>query len=472
MRKNSLQDAYPGLVKEWDYTRNAPLQPGDVTPGYKKKVWWIKEHHDPISGKSFTFIWEATVKSRVEGAGCPYLAPNPRVFPGFNDLATTHPELAAQWHPTANGDLHPKDVTAGSTRKVIWLLHYVDPDTGKAYDFEWEASINNRSNGAGCPYLVGQAVWPGYNDLATTNPDLAAQWHPFRNKDLKPTQVSANSHRKVWWQYPYDDPITGRHFDFAWEATIYSRVAGKDCPYLAGKKIWVGYNDLRSTHPCLSAQWHPTLNEDLRPEDVTAQSHKSVWWLFPYNDLQSGNYYEFTWKAPIYNRANGEGCPFLTGNAVWVGYNDLETFRPDLALQWHPTRNKDLRPDGVTTGCKRNVWWLLPYDDPTTGKHYDFEWQASVQDRVKGKGCPFLSVAPAVWKGFNDLSTTHPAVASEWHPTKNRRKSPDSVYKYSTKKVWWKCSRCGHEWYATVRSRAFNEIGCPACREIEKRLLH
>ena len=232
------------------------------------------------------------------------------------------------------------------------------------------------------------------------------------------------------------------------------------------------YNDLRSTHPCLSAQWHPTLNEDLRPEDVTAQSHKSVWWLFPYNDLQSGNYYEFTWKAPIYNRANGEGCPFLTGNAVWVGYNDLETFRPDLALQWHPTRNKDLRPDGVTTGCKRNVWWLLPYDDPTTGKHYDFEWQASVQDRVKGKGCPFLSVAPAVWKGFNDLSTTHPAVASEWHPTKNRRKSPDSVYKYSTKKVWWKCSRCGHEWYATVRSRAFNEIGCPACREIEKRPLH
>ncbi len=35
-------------------------------------------------------------------------------------LVETHPELAAQWHKDKNGSLTPRDVTAGSRRKV-WI---------------------------------------------------------------------------------------------------------------------------------------------------------------------------------------------------------------------------------------------------------------------------------------------------------------------------------------------------------------
>ena len=67
----------------------------------------------------------------------------------------------------------------------------------------------------------------GQNDLATVNPDLAAEWHPTKNNCLLPTQVTAGSNRKVWWKG------TCGH---EWEAAIYSRAAGKGCPYCHGKK--------------------------------------------------------------------------------------------------------------------------------------------------------------------------------------------------------------------------------------------
>ena len=51
----------------------------------------------------------------------------------------------------------------------------------------------------------------------------------------------------------------------------------------------------------------------------------------------------------------------------------LEEYAPDLAKQWHPTKNGDLKPMDVTYGSKKKVWWYLPYDDPKTKKHFDFE---------------------------------------------------------------------------------------------------
>ena len=50
------------------------------------------------------------------------------------------------------------------------------------------------------------------------------------------------------------------------------------------------------------------------------------------------------------------------------GINDLETTCPDLAKEWHPTKNGDLKPTDVTSGTDKKGWWYLPYDDPVTGK--------------------------------------------------------------------------------------------------------
>ena len=231
-------------------------------------------------------------------------------------LAEAHPELAAQWHPTKNGKLTPEMVTCGSSKKVSWLLPYDDPETGKHFNFEWDAKIANRVKGSGCPYLFGRRVWPGYNDLATKRPDLAKEWHPTENGDLTPEIVVYGSNRAATWLLPYDDPETGKHFDFVWKALIVERVKGEGCPFLCGQAVWPGYNDLATKYPDLAAQWHPTKNGNLTPDMVTSGSHIKAWWLISHYDPATGKNFDFEWEAVICFRAIGEGCPFLCGQAV------------------------------------------------------------------------------------------------------------------------------------------------------------
>lgn len=475
----SLAEARPDLAKEWNYEKNGDLRPEDVSCGSNKKVWWKLPYDVPddypvehLRGKHFEFEWEATIYSRNDGRNCPYLK-GKAICPGFNDLATTNPELAAQWHPTKNGDLRPSQVAANSNRKVWWICPYDDTNTGKHFDFEWQALISDRNSGSDCPYLNGQAVWAGFNDLETTNPELAAQWHPTKNKNLKPTQVTANSSNKIWWICPYDDPKTKKHFDFEWESIIANRNSGIGCPYLSGKAVWSGFNDLATTNPELAAQWHPTKNGNLKPTQVTANSQKKVWWLLLYDDPDTGKHFDFEWQAIIKNRNKGNDCVYLTGKAVLEGFNDLTTINPELAAQWHPTKNGDLKPTQFIASSEKKVWWLLPYDDPNTGKHFDFEWQALISNRNSGNDCPYLN-GKAVWPGFNDLATINPELAAQWHPTKNGDLKPTQITAGSRKKVWWllsydvpmdypvKALRGRHfdfEWQAVVNSRKNN--GCP-----------
>ena len=80
----------------------------------------------------------------MEGVGCPYCS-NRRVLAGFNDLATTHPDLAAEWHPHRNGDLRPDAVTAGFRGKVWWRCER---------DHEWEAQVIKRVRRRSCPHCL------------------------------------------------------------------------------------------------------------------------------------------------------------------------------------------------------------------------------------------------------------------------------------------------------------------------------
>ena len=98
------------LLKEWDESRNFPLTPDTVSYGSKKKVWWTCEN-----GHS----WQTTVHVRSEGSGCPYCTGR-KVLPGFNDLETLYPDVAAQWDREKNGSLSPRDVSTGSKIRIWW----------------------------------------------------------------------------------------------------------------------------------------------------------------------------------------------------------------------------------------------------------------------------------------------------------------------------------------------------------------
>lgn len=180
------------------------MTPEDILWNSAKKVWWqcVKGHE-----------WEASVGKRTSrNSKCPYCS-GKRVN-RENCLQSTHPDLAKEWHYLKNGSITPLNVTYGSNKKVWWLCK-------KGH--EWEASLGSRSgkHKTGCPYCSNKRVSHD-NCLATTNPELAKEWHPQKNKELRPVNVVAVSKKKVWWQ------CKNLH---EWEATIDSRNRGSGCPH-------------------------------------------------------------------------------------------------------------------------------------------------------------------------------------------------------------------------------------------------
>lgn len=292
--ENDLAALWPDLAAQWHPTKNQRT-PADVLPGSHYMAWWVcKQGHQ----------WQAMVKSRVKGSGCPVCA-NRRILPGKNDLAAAYPDLARQWHPTKNKPLTPRDVVPGTRRKVWWRC-------GRGH--EWQATIASRAcGGAGCPVCAGKVVLPGENDLASRFPDIAGEWHPTQNGSLTPAGVSASSNKKVWWRCP---------LGHSYQAVVAARTAGgSGCPYCAGRKVLVGFNDLAYRFPAIAAQWYFPLNGALTPEMVTAGSHRKVWWQCPEGHV---------WKAVICSRTSAKkcGCPVCAGR---VKPEHMERYRQTLA---------------------------------------------------------------------------------------------------------------------------------------------
>ncbi len=272
-------------------------------------------------------------------------------------MAEVRPDLAAQWHPTLNGDLTPDQVVAGTGKKLWWKC-------SNGPDHEWQASGDNRfRRKSGCPFCDGKQA-SATNSLARF-PELVAEWHPTRNGDLTPAQVASGTHKRFWWKCPKGP-------DHEWQAAPAHRSAGRSCPFCAGRRVSVT-NSVASV-PQLASEWHPTRNGTMRPEDVVAGTNKRFWWKCPKGP-------DHEWPATGNSRLAllPGGCPFCRGLSVSVT-NSLARF-PDLVAEWHPTRNGDLTPAQVVAGSHTKVWWQCP-KEPT------HEWPAVVKSRVDGRGCP------------------------------------------------------------------------------------
>lgn len=180
---------------------------------------------------------------------------------------------------------------------------------------------------------------------------------------------------------------------------------------------------------------------EVTPWDVTHSSKDKLWW-----NCEKGH----EWRTAVGDLRN---CPYCSGRLAIPGENDLGTLDPDLAREWHTTRNGGLTPRDVKPGSKKGVWW--------EGK-CGHEWKTSVGDRaVQGKGCPYCS-GRLVLPGFNDLETMEPHALTKWDYAKNEGLNPSAVPPGSHKKVHW-TDTCGHSWYASVRNVAQKGYGCAVC---------
>lgn len=359
----SLFDFNPTAAAEWDYEKNKNLKDGHgndisdprkVSRGSTRKVWWKCSR-----GHSY----QTQIHAKAQGSECPYCSGR-LVIPGETDLATLYPHIAAEWHPTKNCNVTPSDVKPG-THKKYWFLC--------ARGHEWLSTVANRTSlGNSCPICCGQVILPGYNDLATLNPELAKEWHPTKNiglvdgngKDIStPDKVGIGCKHQIWW--------LGKDCGHSWQSNVSNRHCNNQgCSVCAGKTIIVGETDLATTHPHLAAEWHPTRNGNLQPTHVSAGSTKRAWWICKNNH---------EYASTIDHRALGDrGCPYCSNKKVLVGYNDLATTHPQLAKQWHPTKNGDLKPTDVVAGSNKKVHWKC------ANNH---EWVTTISSRASGCGC-------------------------------------------------------------------------------------
>jgi len=349
-------------------------------------------------------------------------------------LSITHPELAAEWHPTKNSDLLPDKVPAGSSKEVWWQC-------SKGLDHEWQATVVKRTTERqGCPFCAGRKA-SVTNSLASRFPEVAAEWHPTKNEDLTPNKVVAGSNKSFWWRCAMAS-------DHEWQAKVTDRIRGNGCPACSGR-IATPATCLRALHPQLADQWHPERNGALTPDNVRPGSNEKVWWQCP----KGGDH---VWQAMVCNRTRGRNCPFCAGKKVSIT-NALASLFPEVASQWHPTKNGAILPDQVVAGSNQQFWWHCP-EGP------DHEWQAQPCDRTKKNptGCPFCS--GQVVSITNSLTSLFPAVAAQWHPTKNGELTPDKILAGTHKSFWWQCPDCpDHEWQAPVVNRTRAATGCPSC---------
>ncbi len=325
-----------------------------------------------------------------------------RGVPRWRSLAALHPDLAAQLHPTRNGDLDPYGLGVGSTRRVWWRCD--------ACGYEWRASIQHRvSTGAACRRCTSPA-WHVSRErsLAVLRPDLAAELHPTRNGELDPARLGAGSKRRLWWRCA--------SCGHEWRTTVRGRSSeGYGCPQCArrrriSQRRVERERSLAVLHPDLAAELHPTRNDELDPYQVAPMSRRSVWWRCG----SCGH----EWRTLLSTRVRGHGCPECRRLAS-IGRRSrvtcersLAVLRPDLAAELHPTRNGDLDPFAVARWSVQPVWWRCG--------SCGHEWRVTPQNRA---GCPRCSARRPVPRE-RSLATLRPRPGRRAAPDPQRRPRP------------------------------------------------
>lgn len=182
----------------------------------------------------------------------------------------------------------------------------------------------------------------GFNDLETLFPEIAKEFHPTKNGDLKASDFLAHSEAVVWWLCP-----KGHTYDMM----INSRTGtnASNCPICSGKRIVEGINDLSATNPEIIQFWDYEKNNK-KPTEYGSGSNQYAFWK-----CEKGHFF----RSRIYNMTHsvkGMNCPVCHNYIIVEGTNDLATTHPELINEWDYSKNI-LKPTEVHANTNKKVWW-------------------------------------------------------------------------------------------------------------------
>lgn len=495
---SELSVTHPDIVKEWDFEKNYPLTPDDITRGSNIKVWW--------KCNTCGYEWITSPNKRTgEKTGCPKCAAKIRAknkslkAAKDNNFVEHFPDIAKEWNYEKNINLDISEYSSKSNIKVWWKCTFCGN--------EWEATINKRTSGRGCPNcsLFGtsfsEQVFFFY--IKKLFPDAISRDKRFGCEfDIYIPSISTvveydgifyhNSKKALDKENKKDEicfknnirmirirdpklPNTahairincidtqGVHLNNGVLELLellkpnHSVLVNIDKDAIIIKTKFRNEfkeNSIANKLPHLLEEWDYEKNCGLNPETISFGSKIKVWWKCK----KCG----YSWQNDPGHRKHGRDCPFCSNKVVVPGKNDLATLYPNLLEEWNYEKNGDFMPYSVTHGSNKKVWWKC--------KKCGYEWKASINPRTRGVGCP-LCANKVIISGKNDFATLCPSLLKEWNYEKNINISPYEISRGSEKRVWWKCQDCGHEWEAYVYSRTAGRK-CPICSHKRKGLIN
>lgn len=278
---NSLKVLYPEIADSCISNVNTD----NILPDAESRYEWKCK----ICGGT----WFGIVKDVVAGHSCPY-CDGRQALKDYNDLATTHPDLAKEWSP--NNERNVDTVLKSFTTPYLWICA-----TCKG---EYSYSVAEREVGDNaCPYCDGRQALKGFNDLATTHPDLAEEWSPNNKRSIHTVLKSLTA--PFLWVCP---TCKGEY-----SCSVAKRKAGDSaCPYCNDRKALFGFNSFKVRHPDLMQEWMEAENIiiGMDADKILDTCSDNVWWKCPICNYP----YTMTIKDRLMKQKRGHNpCPRCNG---------------------------------------------------------------------------------------------------------------------------------------------------------------
>lgn len=483
---NSFAVLHPEQASEWDYEKNAPLSPDGFAEFSGKKVWWkCKKGHE----------WLTTIAARSQQSNCPFCwkhtsipefqllaelelvfghVARRRKFSGLEvDLFIEKYQIGIEydgsyWHrDKEKRDQKKRD---GLTRLGIKLVRVREEPLKKLAELDVLTSARGLTKAVVDELLSNikrychaadvkkideylskdtfqnERAFKKYrtdlpepdlgSSLASQDKVLLSEFDYEKNYPLEPKHFSRGSQEVIWWRC-----LKGH----SWETAILTRTVNKSgCPFCSRSLASQEFN-LQAMFPKIAAQWHPSKNGRLLPSEVLPASNLKRWWI-----CKEGH----EWQAAVSSRTNSNSdCPYCAGSLPTIE-NNLAAIYPNVIKAWHPTKNKNIRPENILPSSGRKIWLLC------SAGH---EWQAvpnDIQSILKGEAA---DICQKCRKANNSLGRKFPELVRDWDFGKNSGIEPDTVSYGSKKKYWWRCAK-GHSWEASPNQRTRpTSSGCPLC---------
>lgn len=449
-------------------------------------------------GNSCTVNMSTLVTGKTRSCGCLH---------NTAGLLKDNPELMRKYDFDKNNDINLNTLTARTSKKIWWKC----TECGNS----WYATIASQNDKIkhGCPYCSGRLVTKGKNDLASQNPDVLFEWD-YEKNTIRPDEIHSNSGIKVWWKCS--------ECGHSWKQTVGNRVYNMSgCPKCNIENVnsfceQAVYFYVRKLYPdAINGDDHLGMELDIfiPSRGVAIEYDGEVWhnnvkkieidnrknMLCINNGIELIRIREPKCKeisdCTIFNRVDSTSNNSLdivikelldylyVNNNISVNstrdtslileqfatkkfMNSLAYCYPEIAKEWHPTKNGLLTPEKINKSARYVVWWLgkcghewqMPVSARTSKPYFDNKHNKT---QHKPQGCPYCS-GKRILLGFNDLESKYPEFASQWDFEKNGDLKPTDVLAGSSKKFWWKCSK-GHSFFTSPDHRISHSGMCPEC---------